>query len=83
MYVSHAVPPEAEEALRAPAAASTDSTKLPCGCWNLNSDPLVKQPVHLTAELTYLTSPAAVFKSITRSCQHLILFLSLLISHGN
>jgi hypothetical protein len=28
----------------------TDDCELPCGCWELNSGPLVEQPVLLTTE---------------------------------
>ena len=28
----------------------TDGCEPPCGCWDLNSEPLEKQPVLLTAE---------------------------------
>jgi len=36
--------------IRFPGAGITDSCKLPCGCWDLNSNPLEEQPVVLTTE---------------------------------
>ena len=36
--------------VRAPGTGATDSCELPCGCWELNSDPLEDRIVPLTTE---------------------------------
>jgi hypothetical protein len=38
------------EGVRSPGTGLTGSYELPCGCWELNPDPLEHQPVLLTAE---------------------------------
>ena len=44
---------------RCPGTGITDSCGLPCGCWELNLDPLEEQPVLLTTEPS-LQSPLRV-----------------------
>jgi hypothetical protein len=38
------------EGVRFPSTGVTDSCESPCGCWELNPDPLEEQPLLLTAE---------------------------------
>ena len=46
--------------IRSPGTGVTDSRELPCGCWELNLDPLEEQPVLLTTEPS-LQSQSFVF----------------------
>jgi hypothetical protein len=53
-YIYH-VPPKSEVVY---------SCELPCGCWELNPDPLQKQEVLLTSE-SYLQTIKKIFKEIS------------------
>jgi E3 ubiquitin-protein ligase NEDD4 len=46
-----------EEGVGSPGIGVTDSCELPCGCWELNSGPLKKQPVLLTTEPSLNPTP--------------------------
>ena len=48
------------EGTRSSGAGVTDSCELPCGCWELNPDPLEEQPVLLTSEPSLI--PLELFK---------------------
>lgn len=39
-----------EEGNESPGTGATDGYQLPCGCWELNMDPLQKEQVLLTTE---------------------------------
>ncbi|KAL6069243.1 hypothetical protein STEG23_019702, partial [Scotinomys teguina] len=55
--ISNPVPVVGEDSIGPPGAGVTDSCELPCGCWELNLDPLEEQPVLFTSE------PSAAFLS--------------------
>lgn len=43
-------PQKTEEGVDSPGTGVPDGRELPCGCWDLNLDPLQEKPVLVTAE---------------------------------
>ena len=50
MYVHHVCTLEVKEDIGCPETGVTDSCEAPCGCWDLNLDPLEEQQVLLVME---------------------------------
>lgn len=50
------------EGANSPGTGITESSELPCGCWQLKLGPLEEQPVFLTSEPAPSTMPS--FKSL-------------------
>lgn len=53
--------PQKTEGADSPGTGVTDGWELPCGCWDMNPDPLQEQPVLVTAETSLRPLQLAIY----------------------